>query len=107
MPEHSTGVWWFALGTVLPREIRERIFEPACYDLLRERASRDKDRRERWSYSLRAVNILLSSSWRGALLVLPKRRGVRKFAKIAVFGGLAAAILMLILLRDWILQLPF
>ena len=106
MPE-QTGVWWFSLGAVLPREIRERIFEPACYDLLRERASRDKHRRERWTYSLRAVNILVSSTWRGALLVLPKRRGVRKFAKIAVLGGLAAAILMLIFLRDWILQLPF
>ncbi len=107
MLEHSTGVWWFALGTVLPREIRERIFEPACYDLLRERVSRDKDRREKWSYSLRAVHILVSSTWRGALLVLPKRRSVRRLAKIAVLGGLAAAILMLILLRDWILQLPF
>ena len=106
MPE-QTGVWWFSLGAVLPKEIRERIFEPACYDLLRERAGCGGDRRERWSYSLRAVNILLSSTWRGALLVLPKRRGVRKFAKIAVLGGLAAAILMLILLRDWIMQLPF
>ncbi len=91
----------------MPREIRERIFEPACYDLLRERAGCGEDRRERWSYSLRAVNILVSSTWRGALLVLPKRRGIRKFAKIAVLGGLAAAILMLIFLRDWILQLPF
>ncbi len=106
MPE-QTGVWWFSLGAVLPREIRERIFEPACYDLLRERASRDNDRRERWSYSLRAVHILVSSTWRGALLVLPKRRSVRRLAKIAVLGGLAAAILMLILLRDWIRQLPF
>ncbi len=107
MLEHSTGVWWFSLGVVLPREIRERIFEPACYDLLRERVSRDRDRRRKWSDSLRAVNILVSSTWRGALLVLPKRRGVRKFAKIAVWGGLAVAILMLILLRDWIRQLPF
>lgn len=107
MLEHSTGVWWFSLGAVLPREIRERIFEPACYDLLRERASRDKDLREKWSYSLRAVNILVSSTWRGALLVLPRRRSFRRFAKIAVLGGFAALILMLVLLRDWIMQLPF
>ncbi len=33
MPERRP--WWAALGRLLPREVRERVYEPACYEHLR------------------------------------------------------------------------
>lgn len=36
----SAATWWTLLGRLLPREVRERVYEPACYDRLRDSLER-------------------------------------------------------------------
>lgn len=37
MPEAARVPWWRSLGRLLPGDVRERVFEPACYEHLRRR----------------------------------------------------------------------
>ena len=50
------NTWLLALGRLLPRRVREYVFEPACYDLVRETLERRRDAR---LLAPRLVGILL------------------------------------------------
>lgn len=39
--------WWCRLGRLLPRDVRERVYEPACYERLR-RGLEGRGRRAAW-----------------------------------------------------------
>ncbi len=39
--------WWCRLGRLLPRDVRERVYEPACYERLR-RGLEGRGRRATW-----------------------------------------------------------
>ena len=92
---------WFALGALLPVEVRRRLFEPAYYDLLREELARNGEG-SGWTFAWRAAWLLLVSCFQGIALLLrdPKRR--RKLIVRLAWMAIVAALLMTFLLREWI-----
>ena len=93
-----------SLGRLLPTEIRRRIFEPACNDLVREHLTAESGRRSSWSLALRTVILVLRSMCFGLVhAVFDRKRVKRLIVGLSVFVGIVA-IVGIILLRDWIGQ---
>ena len=69
---------WIRLGRLLPREIRERIFEPAYADLLR-RWLDERDQRRGW-FGLRVL-----ATYAGCLPIAAPRLFVRR-GRLTVFA---------------------
>ena len=97
--------WWFALGRLLPGEVRRRLFEPACYDLARERLTQRRNRSAEWRFTLRAMGVLVASSWCGAQLLLLDRRRMLKVARVLGWVLLALSLATAFALRDCVQQL--
>ena len=87
---------WILLGRVLPRRTRERVFEPAFYDLLR-RCLRSP-RAGHVQLGGRTVGILAGSCAVAAQRVLLSRRTA------ILAAALIACVLVLGLLRSWLLH---
>ena len=67
---------WLRLGCVLPRRLRERVFEPAYFDLLSDHVRRPR----RTMLGLRVALLLLETgrvAWPDAILHAWRVRGVR------------------------------
>ena len=94
-----------SLGRLLPRETRQRIFEPACNDLVREHLGSGEGPNGRWSLAFGATKLVLGSVCFGLLHVVFDRKRVKRFfVGLAVFAGIIV-IVGTFLLRDWICQI--
>ena len=83
---------WLVLGRLLPRRVRERIFEPAFHDLLR-RAIESRRDHSGW-FAVGAVGVF-AGSFAIAVRRLLLTRGV------LVLAGVLLVMLMLVTLLDW------
>ena len=102
MPESRGGVEgraaarWGALGRVLPKDVRERIYEPAFADLLYRRLTRGA--RGRLPFAVYAIGTAL----RCVPIALPRlvvRDGaMTRFARVTVFVMAAVGILIAVLM---------
>ncbi len=92
---------WFGIGSLLPAEVRQRLFEPAYYDLVREELAERKGARG-WPFGLRAVWLLLASSAQGVVFFLQDRQRRRKFAIGLAWTAGIITVIMALLLREWI-----
>ena len=93
---------WFALGALLPAEVRQRLFEPAYYDLVREELVKHKGERSAWAFGRRTGWLLLTSFCLGAVLLLRDRTRRRKLARGLALTALVATLIMAVLLHEWI-----
>ncbi len=92
---------WFVLGRLLPREVRTRIFEPAYNDLLREWLASGEEAPP-WRFGVRALGILGGSAGVGVRRALLRRERIATVLKLVAGLVTLIAILLVVLLRDWI-----
>ena len=93
---------WFALGALLPTEVRRRLFEPAYYDLMREELVERKGKRSGWALGRHAVWLLLASSCLGVVFLLRDRERRRRLAVGLAWTAVVATLIMAVLLHEWI-----
>ena len=91
---------WLWLGGLLPAEVRNRIFEPAYYDLARRHLVTDQG----W-FAMRVLSLLLGSSCHGLIFLLRDHRRLQRVLLSVSLMALLLSLIMAILLRDWLLQL--
>jgi hypothetical protein len=87
MPDPIPSHPWLALGRLLPATLRERVFEPAYFDLLASR------RGARVPFGLQVFGLVLETcrvGWPAVLLGLWRAPGVRW--ALVVVGGLVASV---------------
>ena len=87
---------WLALGRLLPRDVRERIFEPAFGDLLHTWMSAGPHR------GSVPFGVRVLGTWIGCFpIVLPRvfvRRGrLTRFSRALLWGGAAVVALTIVL----------
>jgi len=89
--------WWTWLGRLFPREVRERVFEPACYERLRDRL---EDRRSALGpgVGLYAINAFLGTAGRNLPRIWFENRGLSGIGRLAVGTGLTA-------IGYWVIQI--
>ena len=86
--------WLLTLGRLLPRRTREYVFEPACYDLVRETLERRRDAR---LLAPRLVGILLHVAVADFPRVLVDDRRPSRLALL--LGGFALLAVLLALTK--------
>lgn len=93
---------WLSIGAFLPTRVRERLFEPAYYDLLRASLVPDGNGRRAPGFGLRVLGVFGAAWCHGIAMLLRDRRFRRTLYGIGAtlfFGTLALAFL----LRGWLL----
>ena len=84
--------WLTTLGSLLPQQLRERVFDPACYDLVRDTLER---RRSHRLLAPRLVAILLYTAVANFPQALIERRRPSRLA-LVLGGGLLLTVLVLV-----------
>ena len=92
-PGASTVSRWRWLGRLLPRDVRERVFEPAFADLTHEWLTA-ADRRV--PFGVRAVATLLGCLRIAIPRVIVRDRRLTRFGKVVVWGGAAIVLVILV-----------
>ena len=95
---------WFVLGFLLPAQVRRRLFEPAYYDLLRERVDSHSGQSQ-LLFSVGVLQIFLGSSCHGLLLVLRNPQQIQRLLLGIGVTLVLTSLALAILLRDWLLFL--
>ena len=99
----ATGPWQF-VGALLPPDVRRRIFEPAYYDLARERLVAGAGPGGSW-FALGVFRLLVGSVGHGMVMLLRDRRRAQRFLLTLGLLALMTSLVLAVLLRDWILFL--
>jgi hypothetical protein len=92
VPERAP--WWAILGTLLPRDVRERVYEPACYERLRDRLEAG----HHGGLGLYPVGAFMGTAGRNLPRIWFEGRCLTGLGKAAVAGLLTAA-------GFWVIQL--
>ncbi len=96
MPERETGVErWRALGRLLPRDVRERIFEPAFGDLTYHWLTSAGGRR--LPFGLRALSTYLGCFPVAIPRLFVRRGRLTGFGRASVWAVAVLATVMLVL----------
>ena len=96
MSERPISNRWFALGALLPAEVRWRLFEPAYYDLVREELVERKGARGGRPFALRVVWLFVASSGLGVVLLLQDGERRRKLAGAMALMAIVATLMMVL-----------
>ena len=84
----SSTPWWTSLGHLLPREVRERVYEPACYERLREvLAGRSPSRAGVGVY---AIHVFLGTAGRNLPRIWFDGRRLSGLGRVAIGLGVVA-----------------
>ena len=78
--------WWASLGHLLPRDVRERVYEPACYERLRDALQSSPQFRA--SVGLYAINAFLATAGRNLPRIWFDGRCLSGLGRLAVGLGL-------------------
>ncbi len=84
----DSAPWWTALGYLLPRDVRERVYEPACYERLSDALRRRS--RLRGGVGLYAINVFLGTAGRNLPRIWFDGRCLSGMGRLAVGMGLTA-----------------
>lgn len=80
--------WWTSLGYLLPREVRERVYEPACYERLS--AVLQSQTEAGTGVGVYAIQVFLGSAGRNLPRIWFDGRGLSGLGRLAVGMGLTA-----------------
>lgn len=78
--------WWTLLGRLLPREVRERVYEPACYERLS--AMLESRSPARVGVGIYAINVFLGTAGRNLPRIWFDGRCLSGLGRLAVGMGL-------------------
>ncbi len=92
-PGASTVSRWRWLGRLLPRDVRERVFEPAFADLTYGWLTAADGR---VPFGVRAVGTFLGCARIAIPRVIVRDRRLTRFGKVVVWGGAVVLLLMLV-----------
>ena len=96
MPDRATGVErWRALGSLLPRDVRERIFEPALGDLTYHWLTSDVGRRV--PFGVRALSTILGCFPVAIPRLFVKGGRLTGFGRASVWAVAVLATVMLVI----------
>ena len=84
---------WRALGRLLPRDVRERIFEPAFADLMRNRLTGKTAAARSLPFGVWAVGTFLGCVPAAASRVVRQNGHLTRFGKLAVVAVAVLAVL--------------
>ena len=89
---------WRAIGSLLPADVRERVFEPACYERLRRGLEQDRSAVPMTAYALAA---LVGVAGFNFPRVLFDGRRLSRLGKLVLAGGLVtlAAVWLIVMAR--------
>lgn len=86
---------WSALGRLLPRAVRERLFEPAFADLLRATLERDREAPNKTPFAIYALRIYLGCVPPSLVQMFVVRGRPTRLARMTgVFAALCAAVIV-------------
>lgn len=85
-PVHSPAPWWTALGRLLPREVRERVFEPACYERLHDVLANRTTRRA--GVGVYAISVFVGTAGRNLPRIWFEGRRLSGLGRLAIAVGL-------------------
>lgn len=99
MPEGSGGLGrWRRLGRLLPRDVRNRVFEPALADLMHERLAGGRGAR-RLPFGLLALGTCLGCLPPAARRVLVRGGRLTRVGQIAIWALTVLTVLTFALVR--------
>ncbi len=93
--ERGLRPWWLRLGEMLPPEVRERVYEPCCYERLRREITHEPTHVPFGAY---AVLALLSVAGMNLPQVVRNGWQVSRLARLAGFALLALGSLYTLML---------
>jgi len=98
--------FWRVLGTLLPRSIRELVYEPSCLDLWREHCRRGSPATplDRGRLAARFSGRLFASLWYSLPRYFVNRGRTTRLGKATGMMLRAVAILVVLLLVPWIID---
>ncbi len=89
----STVSRWRWLGRLLPRDVRERVFEPAFADLTHVWLTTAE---RRVPFGVRALGTFMGCARIAIPRVIVRDRRLTRFGKVVVWGGAVILLLMLV-----------
>ena len=92
-PGASTVSRWRWLGRLLPRDVRERVFEPAFADLTYGWLTTAE---RRVPFGVRALGTFMGCISIAIPRVIVRERRLTRFGKVVVWGGAAIVLLVLV-----------
>lgn len=95
-PPRGTAPWWTWLGHLLPADVRERVYEPACYERLRDTLEGRVTLRA--GPGLYAINVFVGTASRNLPRIWFDGRTLSGMGRLAVGTGLAV-------IGFWLLQI--
>ncbi len=98
---------WIRIGRLLPRSIRELVFEPACLELWLRHA-RDTDpysRASRFRLWLTFSGYFIAMGWHGAPRYLVESGQATRFGRVLKNSAISVGVVMLLLLLPWVIEL--
>lgn len=98
---------WNRLGRLLPRSIRELVFEPACLELWLRHA-RDTSagsRVSRLRLWLTFAAYFVAVGWRGVPRYIVEGGRATRFGRILKTSAISVGVLLVVLLLPWLVEL--
>ncbi|MDA8021358.1 MAG: hypothetical protein MPN21_28345 [Thermoanaerobaculia bacterium] len=90
--------WWLRLGSLLPSDLRERVFEPCCF----ERMDRDLRAGRRWARRLApwyALHVLVMTCGYNLPRMIRHQGRFTRLAKVLLLGAAGTAVFAFVILQ--------